>query len=327
MPSNSKVDVLVIGAGPAGLMCAYNLTQAGVSIRIIDRRIEPLLKGQADVIQVRGLEILDSIGLASKIIPTAHQTYAYATYKADSSGNISRASKFDAHFGVESRFRFTTNHGQSFVEGVFRDALAAGERLCRGLSTGPELGQEYAPRKVVVEQGVNPIRLALLEGGAEYPMEVELEKSNGEKETVRAKYVIGCDGAHSWTRAQLGIDMVGDTSDSVWGLVDIFVDSDFPDLRSVTVVENSGRRAVLIPRENNMVRFTVQLSEGEVCKDPATGRIDRTRIPASKLVQLVKEVFKPYRIDFIGEPYWDGVYVIGQRLASAYEGARGRAFI
>jgi phenol 2-monooxygenase len=46
--------------GPAGVMCAYNLAQAGVSVRIIERRPERLLKGQADVIQVRGLEILDA---------------------------------------------------------------------------------------------------------------------------------------------------------------------------------------------------------------------------------------------------------------------------
>jgi hypothetical protein len=41
----------------------------------------------------------------------------------------------------------------------------------------------------------------------------------------------------------------------------------------------------------------------------------------------VKDVFKPYRIDVKGEPVWSGVYVIGQRLASGYEGAQGRAFI
>ncbi|KAG9083839.1 hypothetical protein FS749_005701, partial [Ceratobasidium sp. UAMH 11750] len=289
---------------------------------------ERLLKGQADVIQVRGIEILESIGLAPKIVPIAHHTYAYTTYRADPNGHISRISKFDGHFGVESRFKFTANMGQSFIEGVFRDALVAGEKLCLGPSAKPEAGPDYTPPKVIVEQGVFPTRLIVLEDGkAEYPVEVELEDQHGTKETVRAKYVIGCDGAHSWTRAQLGIDMVGDTSDSVWGLVDVFIDSNFPDIRNLTVVENNGRRGVLVPRENDMVRFTVQLHDTEVCKDPATGRIDRAQIPASELMQRVKEVFEPYRIDFIGEPWWDGVYVVGQRLASAYEGAQGRAFI
>ncbi|KAG9091521.1 hypothetical protein FRC06_000538 [Ceratobasidium sp. 370] len=283
MSPNSLVDVLVIGAGPAGLMSTYNLAQAGINVRVVDQKLERVLKGQADVIQVRGIEILESIGLASKLVPTAHHTYAYTTYKADSSGHISRVSKFDAHFGIESRFKFTANQGQSFVEGVFRDALAAGEKLSLGLSFKRETGLDYTPRKVVVEQGVFPTRLTVLEGKTEYPVEVQLEDQQGKKETIRAKYVIGCDGAHSWTRAQLGIDMVGDTSDSVWGLIDVFIDSDFPDIRNLTVVENNGR--------------------------------------------LVKEVFKPYRIDFVGEPWWDGVYVVGQRLASAYEGAHGRAFI
>jgi hypothetical protein len=112
--------------------------------------------------------------------------------------------------GVESPFIFTAKHNQTFIEGVFRDAMGSGERIIRGLSVGPQAGFTFAPRKVEVEHGVTPTRLGVLEG--EYPVEVELENAQAGKESVRAKYVIGCDGAHSWTRSQLGIDMVGDNS-------------------------------------------------------------------------------------------------------------------
>lgn len=46
-------------------------------------------------------------------------------------------------------------------------------------------------------------------------------------ETVRAKYLIGCDGAHSWTRRQLGLTLEGDATDFVWGVLDIIPLTDF----------------------------------------------------------------------------------------------------
>jgi phenol 2-monooxygenase len=93
--------------------------------------------------------------------------------------------------------------------------------------------------------------------------------------------------------------------DSLWGLVDVFVDTNFPDIRNLTVVENNGRvcsslpkissifftmnglqRAVIVPRENDMVRFTVHLTDSEVPKDPVTGRIDRSKVLVDKIIQV-----------------------------------------
>ena len=45
--------------------------------------------------------------------------------------------------------------------------------------------------------------------------------ANVDVETIRAKYLIGCDGAHSWTRAQLGLSLEGESTDHVWGVMDI----------------------------------------------------------------------------------------------------------
>ncbi|KAK5011769.1 hypothetical protein LTR16_005041 [Cryomyces antarcticus] len=50
-----------------------------------------------------------------------------------------------------------------------------------------------------------------------------------ETEIVRAKYVIGCDGAHSWTRRQLGFKMEGEQTDFIWGVLDIQPITDFPE--------------------------------------------------------------------------------------------------
>ena len=51
--------------------------------------------------------------------------------------------------------------------------------------------------------------------------------AEGETEIIKARYLIGCDGAHSWTRNEIGISMVGESTDQVWGVMDIIPLTDF----------------------------------------------------------------------------------------------------
>lgn len=48
-----------------------------------------------------------------------------------------------------------------------------------------------------------------------------LSSAPDENETIKAKYLIGCDGAHSWTRNEIGLSLVGESTDQVWGVMDI----------------------------------------------------------------------------------------------------------
>lgn len=332
MSPETSVDVLVIGAGPAGLMAAFNLAQAGLNVRIIDQKSSRLLKGQADVLHPRGTEILESLDLGTQVMAGENRAYYFTTYKDSPNGDIVRVSRRDGRAGVESRFRYLLVNAQSTIEGVFRDAMGSGDKIIRGLTFTPDV-ELIVPRKVAVEHNIRPTRLSVsddlttLSDSTSYPATVILEHSNGESETVQAKYVLGCDGAHSWTRTQLGINMVGDTSDDVWGVIDCYVDSDFPDLRTLSVIEKNGRLCALIPREHNMVRFTVQINHCDVGVDPLTGRTDRTQVKVEKIQQLVKQAFSQYRVDFVGEPDWWSVYVVGQRLASSYGDTSARVFI
>lgn len=58
MVKESKVDVLVIGAGPAGLMASNALASAGMNFRVVDKRPKRVAAGQADGIQPRTIEVL-----------------------------------------------------------------------------------------------------------------------------------------------------------------------------------------------------------------------------------------------------------------------------
>jgi hypothetical protein len=75
-----KVDVLIIGAGPAGLMAANALSSFGVTVRVIDKRPQSVLVGQADGIQPRTIEVLQSYGLASRLLKEGNKMWYVLIY-------------------------------------------------------------------------------------------------------------------------------------------------------------------------------------------------------------------------------------------------------
>lgn len=62
-----EVDVLIVGAGPAGLMLSLWLSRLGITTRIVDKRTGKVFSGQADGFQVRTLEMLDSFGIGERV--------------------------------------------------------------------------------------------------------------------------------------------------------------------------------------------------------------------------------------------------------------------
>lgn len=83
------------------------------------------------------------------------------------------------------------------------------------------------------------------------------EKGEGSgPEVIRCKYMIGCDGAHSWVREQLGFVMEGDQTESVWGVMDILPITDFRKLRILYVV--SSAEPLIQPISGCVVPFTAQ---------------------------------------------------------------------
>lgn len=66
-PGDSKCDLLIIGAGPAGLMAATWAARLGLNARIIDKRGTKVFNGQADGLNPRTQEIFDSFGFADRV--------------------------------------------------------------------------------------------------------------------------------------------------------------------------------------------------------------------------------------------------------------------
>lgn len=133
-------------------------------------------------------------------------------------------------------------------------------------------------------------------------------------EVVKAKYVIGCDGAHSWTRRQLGIKMVGDATNFVWGVMDCVPRTNFPDIRSRCAVHSASSGSVMvIPQERDLVRLYIQLPAQ---LEPGQ-RFDNSKVTPDYILSVARKVLHPYTLE-TDHVEWFSAYHIGQRLTESF---------
>jgi phenol 2-monooxygenase len=132
-------------------------------------------------------------------------------------------------------------------------------------------------------------------------------------EIVRAKYVLGTDGAHSWTRKALGLQMEGDRTNKHFGVMDFVPLSNFPDIRLSCVIHSSSGSIMTLPREDGLVRFYVQLGESSVKESD----FDRSKVTPDDIVKIARKIMQPYTLDY-NHCDWFSVYTVGQRLAESF---------
>lgn len=151
------------------------------------------------------------------------------------------------------------------------------------------------------------------------PIDVVLERTDakfqGETERVRAKYVVGCDGARSMVRKTLGLQLKGDSQNQAWGVLDALVVTDFPDVRLKTAIHSANEGSILIiPREGGyLCRFYIELD-----KLKQNERVASKNITAEILIEKAKRIFKPHTFDVREVAYWS-VYEVGQRLTDHFD--------
>ncbi|KAJ9474521.1 hypothetical protein PHBOTO_004988 [Pseudozyma hubeiensis] len=343
----SYCDVLVIGAGPAGLMAANWLAVQGLgaSVRIIDKRNDKIFNGQADGLQCRTLEILQSFGLAEDIWRQSNRMIEIRFWNPGPDGQLQRTGRIPDTIPGISRWQQCVLH-QGRIEKAFLDSIA-----------------KHSNNKLSVERAVLPETLTIDESAVEdakaYPVLVEVRKlsdeeatptqmgksipnglfrsslapddsptaaSNahvepGSRERIHAKYVIGCDGAHSWTRRQMGSKMEGDQTSFIWGVLDAVPITDFPDVRNRCAIHSAESGSMMIiPREDGLVRFYIQVSE-------LNKGVDRYNITPEMILKTAKAIIAPYKLDIgEGDLDWWTAYVIGQRTAEKFS-LHDRVFI
>lgn len=327
------MDVLIIGAGPAGLMCANGLAKAGVNVRIIDKRPEAIPAGQADGIQPRTIEVLQSYGLADRLLQEGNQMHMTAFYNPSSSGGIERTGRAADVTAPTARYPFEVTLHQGAIERIFLDSMAQSgvsvdrpvQPVALELSDDPKQladPRSYSVKATLKRLSETHAASIPVEQHINTPLNSPPTDENDETEVVWAKYVVGADGAHSWVRKTLGFTMDGEQTDYAWGVVDTIPETNFPDIRNRTAIHSNNGSCMVIPREGDTVRLYVQLSDVEL----NAGRLDKSKSRAEQVMEVARESFKPFTISFPNPIQWWTVYIIGQRVASNFS-AKERVFI
>ncbi|KAL8719942.1 MAG: hypothetical protein Q9225_003119 [Loekoesia sp. 1 TL-2023] len=252
-PRVSFVDLLIIGAGPAGLMAAAWASQYNMSTRIIDKNQAPTAKGQADGLQARTLEIFDSFSVVDRVWKEGFHDIELNTWLGEGSEGIRRSQRVLSQKRGISRFSQTCVN-QAIIEETFNGYLHTQGRLHVERNVLPEtlkldqdLTEEATAYPITMTvRHLQPATASQTNGGAsrthfgnelEWDAGVQKDKSGRvteRTEQVKAKYLLACDGAHSWTRRQVGLPMEGEQTDFVWGVMDTIPLSNFRELPTLS---------------------------------------------------------------------------------------------
>ncbi|KAK2730381.1 Phenol 2-monooxygenase 1 [Colletotrichum kahawae] len=291
-------DVVIVGAGPVGLMLSTCLARWGYKIKHIDNRAEPTPTGRADGIQPRSLDLLRNMGLKSAIM--AHKparVYEVAFWDPPKNGTgIARTGTWaSCPSFIDARYPFTTLLHQGHIERAFISDLN---------KNGTQIQRPWTITGFTSNEAENP----------EYPVEVRLEHVDGTAhETVRAKYLFGGEGARSFIRNQLQIGIKHkDPISHVWGVMDGVVKTDFPDIKMKCTIHSKHGSIMVIPREDNMVRLYIQIaSSTDPDFDP------RKTATEEEVQESAKRILQPYNIEW-ERTEWYSVYPIGQGISDRY---------
>ena len=222
-------DIVIVGAGPVGLVLSDNLARWGYKIKHIDNRSEPTATGRADGIQPRSMDMLKNLGLKRDFMANnPARVYEVAFWDPTDGGRgIHRTGTWAScpRF-IDTRHPYTTLLHQGFIERIFiKDMAKYGTKVQRPWTIA---GFRRVPDD-------------------EYPVEVDLmHVKTREGETVRAKYLFSGEGGKSFVREKLGIEMqYKDPIQHVWGVMDGVVRTDFPDIKVYRSLRTSCTRTNL----------------------------------------------------------------------------------
>jgi phenol 2-monooxygenase len=297
-----EVDVLIVGAGPAGMIAGAQLSQfPNVVTRLVERRAGRLEVGQADGIQARSVETFQAFGFAERIIAEAYRITQMAFWKPDQddpSRIVRTALVEDDPTGISEFPHLIVN--QARVQDYFAEVMA------------------MSPSRMTPDFGYEFVGLSVAAGG-DRPVTVTLRRTvgpdAGAERVVHAQYVVGCDGARSAVRESIGRRLEGDQALHAWGVMDVLAVTDFPDIRTKCAIQShDGGNILLIPREGGSL-FRMYVDLGEVSASD-NGAVRATTI--EQIIAKANQILSPYSLD-VKNVAWHSVYEVAHRLTDKFD--------
>ena len=300
-PLPEKVDVLIAGTGPAGLCLAAQLAKVPqIRTMVVEPKLVPMEKGQADGINVRSMEMFQAFGFGEKMARESVWINETTFWAPGTKAPLDRVARVqDVPDGISEMPHVLIN--QARVHDMFLDVM------------------RNAPTRLEPTYGMKVQTLVIDPTAAEYPVTVTLEHTapgrEGQTATVRANYVIGCDGARSNVRAAIGGALHGDAAHQAWGVIDLLAVTDFPDWRMKSFVRSQDEGILMVlPREGgHLVRLYVELDAlGE------HERVAERGMNADDIIAKAKRILAPFTLE-VKEVVWWSIYEIGHRLTDKFD--------
>lgn len=300
-PLPETVDVLIAGSGPAGLCLAAQLAQVPqIRTLLVEPKLGPMEKGQADGISVRSMEMFQAFGFAEKVLRESVWINETTFWAPAAQAPLKRVARVqDVPDGTSEMPHVLIN--QARVHDLFLDVM------------------RHAPTRLVPDYGLKVVDLVIDSSAAEYPVTVTLAHTTpgreGQTTQLRANYVIGCDGARSNVRSAIGGALHGDAAHHAWGVMDVLAVTDFPDWRMKSFVRSQDEGILMVlPREGgHLVRLYVELDrlgEDERVADRGMG--------AQDIIAKAQRILHPFELD-VKEVVWWSIYEIGHRLTDKFD--------
>ena len=254
--ASADSDVLIVGAGPVGLLLANECARRGLSARIVETRARQSEHSKALAIFPRTLEIFDMAGLVGPFLEAANRVTAVSV---------------SAHGDTLAHVRFEPEQSPyPFIAMVPQDVterLLAEELVRRGRAV------EYQTSFVSAEDLGDRVRFTL-------------EKDGRHVESTAA-FVVGCDGAHSAVRHFLNLPFEGAQYDDMFLLADVETNSLPPDELQLCPSEFGPAAIFPMSATRRRIVATVERAEGDAPSIELVRRILSQRAPAGIEVRSI----------------------------------------
>ncbi|CDZ77409.1 Pentachlorophenol 4-monooxygenase [Legionella massiliensis] len=288
---DQEVKVLIVGAGPVGLMLAYLLRRQGIACRIIDKLISRQGYCKALGIQPRSLELWDDVGLLNPII---NEGLCFKETRVFQNGQEVHSSLIEL---PELPFGFL-----SIPQFKLEDILV----------------NELQEQGVVIEQG---IELLSFEQNEQAVHAVLHNNKTNTEEKIHLSYLVGCDGAHSITRKLLNLSFEGGKLPQHFMLADVQVNWELPHQTNYRFNYNDGdfeNTVVFVPyRGDRRFRISTTVPEHLLAK------IKDGKPTLAQFNEVLKKAV-PVALT-LDDLRWSSMYQISHRIVNLY--ASGRVFL
>ncbi len=245
---SQKVDLMIVGAGPVGLMCAYLAELCGMTTMVVDKSEAPLEVGRADALNARTLQLLEIADLFKDLYPLGKPCNTSSVWSGGKF--LSRESSWweEIEGCMHKHFLML---GQSFVEKLL-------DKKLKDIDAA-------VVRSTCIED------VELIKEGCRTSL------SNGD--IVESHYIIGADGSQSFIRNKFKIPFHIKRPEIVWAVIDGVIETDFKKVPEIIVFQAETSDVAWIPREGKIDRFYIRMDKKEFKQEEVIAKINKAMEP------------------------------------------------